>query len=39
MRGPTNTASLTPYRRVTDGKVTAEIDYLSAIEEGQYVIA
>ncbi len=29
----------TPYRRVTDGKVTAEIDYLSAIEEGQYVIA
>jgi DNA-directed RNA polymerase subunit beta len=29
----------TPYRRVVDGKVTAEIDYLSAIEEGQYVIA
>jgi DNA-directed RNA polymerase subunit beta len=29
----------TPYRRVTNGKVTAEIDYLSAIEEGQYVIA
>jgi len=29
----------TPYRRVTDGKVTADIDYLSAIEEGQYVIA
>jgi len=29
----------TPYRRVTDRKVTAEIDYLSAIEEGQYVIA
>ncbi|HZL94021.1 MAG TPA: DNA-directed RNA polymerase subunit beta [Vicinamibacterales bacterium] len=29
----------TPYRRVTDGKVTNEIDYLSAIEEGQYVIA
>jgi len=29
----------TPYRRVTDGKVTNIIDYLSAIEEGQYVIA
>ena len=29
----------TPYRRVVDGKVTSEIDYLSAIEEGQYVIA
>ena len=29
----------TPYRRVTDGKVTRTIDYLSAIEEGQYVIA
>src|SRR6187397_3732246 len=29
----------TPYRRVADGKVTADIDYLSAIEEGQYVIA
>ena len=29
----------TPYRRVTDGKVTRIIDYLSAIEEGQYVIA
>ena len=29
----------TPYRRVTDGKVTNTIDYLSAIEEGQYVIA
>ena len=29
----------TPYRKVTDGKVTDEIDYLSAIEEGQYVIA
>jgi DNA-directed RNA polymerase subunit beta len=28
----------TPYRRVVDGKVT-EIDYLSAIEEGKYVIA
>jgi DNA-directed RNA polymerase subunit beta len=29
----------TPYRRVVDGKVTDDIDYLSAIEEGKYVIA
>ena len=29
----------TPYRKVVDGKVTGEIDYLSAIEEGQFVIA
>ena len=29
----------TPYRRVVDGKVTNDIDYLSAIEEGKYVIA
>ncbi|MFV0680419.1 DNA-directed RNA polymerase subunit beta [Ottowia sp.] len=29
----------TPYRRVIDGKVTNEMDYLSAIEEGKYVIA
>jgi DNA-directed RNA polymerase subunit beta len=29
----------TPYRKVIDGKVTDEIHYLSAIEEGQYVIA
>jgi len=29
----------TPYRRVSDGKVTDQIDFLSAIEEGQYVIA
>src|SRR5947199_610792 len=29
----------TPYRRVVAGKVTDEIDFLSAIEEGQYVIA
>lgn len=28
-----------PYRRVIDGKVTEEIDYLSAIEEGNFVIA
>ncbi|WP_242414281.1 hypothetical protein, partial [Acinetobacter baumannii] len=29
----------TPYRKVTDGVVTDEIHYLSAIEEGNYVIA
>ncbi|MDE2003237.1 MAG: DNA-directed RNA polymerase subunit beta [Betaproteobacteria bacterium] len=29
----------TPYRKVVDGKVTDDIHYLSAIEEGQYVIA
>jgi DNA-directed RNA polymerase subunit beta len=29
----------TPYRRVEDGKVTANIDYLSAIDEAEYVIA
>ncbi|MEL6367346.1 MAG: DNA-directed RNA polymerase subunit beta, partial [Pseudomonadota bacterium] len=29
----------TPYRKVVDGRVTDEIDYLSAIEESQYVIA
>jgi DNA-directed RNA polymerase subunit beta len=29
----------TPYRRVSGGRVTEQIDYLSAIEEGQYVIA
>jgi DNA-directed RNA polymerase subunit beta len=29
----------TPYRKVIDGKVTDEIEYLSAIEEGRYVIA
>ncbi|HLA74789.1 MAG TPA: DNA-directed RNA polymerase subunit beta [Gammaproteobacteria bacterium] len=29
----------TPYRKVGDGKVGNQIDYLSAIEEGQYVIA
>jgi len=29
----------TPYRRVTDGRVTDEIEYLSAIDEAQYVIA
>ncbi len=29
----------TPYRKVVDGKLTDEINYLSAIEEGRYVIA
>ena len=29
----------TPYRQVVDSKVTMQIDYLSAIEEGKYVIA
>jgi DNA-directed RNA polymerase subunit beta len=29
----------TPYRKVEKGKVTDKIEYLSAIEEGQYVIA
>ena len=29
----------TPYRRVINGRVSNEIQYLSAIEEGQYVIA
>ncbi|MEC6884033.1 DNA-directed RNA polymerase subunit beta [Photobacterium piscicola] len=29
----------TPYRKVVDGKVSDQIEYLSAIEEGLYVIA
>ena len=29
----------TPYRRVINGSVTDDIEYLSAIEEGQYAIA
>ena len=29
----------TPYRRVKNGKVAADIDYLSAIEESQFIIA
>ena len=29
----------TPYRRVESGKVTDKIDYLSAIDEAEYVIA
>ncbi len=29
----------TPYRRVVDNIVTDEVDYLSAIQEGQFIIA
>ena len=29
----------TPYRKVIDGRVTDQIEYLSAIEEGRFVIA
>ena len=29
----------TPYRKVSNGKATSDIQYLSAIEESQYVIA
>ena len=29
----------TPYRKVVDGKVTSDIEYLSAINESQFVIA
>ncbi|MBL4865272.1 MAG: DNA-directed RNA polymerase subunit beta [Pseudomonadales bacterium] len=29
----------TPYRKVVDSKVTDELEYLSAIEEGEFVIA
>jgi len=29
----------TPYRKIKNGKITEEIEYLSAIEEGKYVIA
>ena len=29
----------TPYRKVTKGRATSTVEYLSAIEEGQYVIA
>ena len=29
----------TPYRKVVDGKITAQIDYLSAIEESKFMIA
>ena len=29
----------TPYRKVVDGKVTTEVRYISAMEEGRYTIA
>src|SRR5690625_545096 len=29
----------TPYRKVADGKVTDKVEYLSAIEEGDHVVA
>ncbi len=29
----------TPYRKVVDGKVTNDVQYLSAIEEGKYTVA
>jgi len=29
----------TPYLKVVDGRVTSDVEYLSAIDEGQYVIA
>ncbi|MFV0430652.1 MAG: DNA-directed RNA polymerase subunit beta [Alphaproteobacteria bacterium] len=29
----------TPYRRVKDGKMQKEVEYMSAIEEGKYIIA
>ena len=29
----------TPYRKVVDGKVTSEVRYISAMEEGRYTIA
>ncbi|MDQ7014759.1 MAG: DNA-directed RNA polymerase subunit beta [Gammaproteobacteria bacterium] len=29
----------TPYRKISDGKLVDDIEYLSAIEEGNYVIA
>jgi len=29
----------TPYRKVINGMVTDQVDYLSAIEEGEFVIA
>src|SRR5690606_13275598 len=29
----------TPYRKIIDGRVSEQIDYLSAIEESNYVIA
>src|SRR4030081_3830850 len=38
-RGNTDGFLETPYRKVKDSKVTNDIVYLSAIEEGNYVIA
>ncbi|WP_164041084.1 hypothetical protein, partial [Serratia marcescens] len=29
----------TPYRKVRDGRVTDEVIYLSAMEEGKYAVA
>ena len=29
----------TPYRKVVNGKITNQVEYLSAIDEGEYVIA
>ena len=29
----------TPYRKVKDGRVTEEVDYLTAMEEGKYYVA
>lgn len=29
----------TPYRKVTDGKISDDVTYLSAIDEGKYVVA
>ncbi len=29
----------TPYRRVKEGKLTDDVEYMSAIEEGKYIIA
>ncbi|MEA2079374.1 MAG: DNA-directed RNA polymerase subunit beta, partial [Pseudomonadota bacterium] len=29
----------TPYRKIVDGRVSDKVDYLSAIEEGEFVIA
>ncbi|MCR6701917.1 MAG: DNA-directed RNA polymerase subunit beta [Dokdonella sp.] len=29
----------TPYRKVVNGKITREVEFLSAIDEGEYVIA
>ena len=29
----------TPYRKVEDGRITEQVEYLSAIEEGEFVIA